>query len=81
MGKDIFSYPPSERKYVAVRRFILINGDDLFEKLLKHLDLTREEFTDKYGEQLIGNPTMFNKELVGIIKEGFKGTIIRGDKQ
>ncbi|MBR1749043.1 MAG: hypothetical protein IJ743_04515 [Bacilli bacterium] len=75
MSKNIFDYPPSERKYVAVRRFILINGKDIFEKLLKHLDLTREEFTNEYGEQLIGNPTMFNKEIVGIIKSGFKGSV------
>lgn len=79
--KDIFDYSPSQRKRVAVIRFHLIQGDDLFEKLLKRLDLTEEEFTNEYGEQLIGNPAMFNNEIVEIIKEGFKRRSIGGSKQ
>lgn len=79
--KDIFDYPPNQRKRVAVIRFRLIQGEDLFEKLLKRLDLTEEEFTNEYGEQLIGNPAMFNDEIVEIIKEAFKRRSIGGSKQ
>lgn len=73
MSKDIFDYPPVERKYVAVRRFIpTIGGEKMFNRLLKRLELTREEFTAEYGEQLIGNPAMFNHIMVEIICEDFR---------
>lgn len=77
MSRDIFDYPPVEQKYVAVRRFILtIGGEKFFNRLLNHLGLTREEFTLKYGEELIGNPSLFNKELIMIVSNDFKA--IRG---
>lgn len=68
--KDIFEFPPVERKYVAVRRFILtIGGETMFNKLLGKLELNREEFTREYGEKLIGDPGMFNQMMVDIIRE------------
>ena len=70
MSTDIFDYPPVERKYVAVRRFITtIGGEKMFNKLLGKLGLSREEFTMEYGERLIGNPAMFNQMMVDIIRE------------
>lgn len=71
--KDIFEFPPVERKYVAVRRFIItIGGEKMFNRLLEELNLTREEFTLEYGERLIGNPGMFNTKMVNIIREDLR---------
>lgn len=73
MSTNIFDYPPVERKYVAVRRFILsIGGEKMFNRLLRELNLTREEFTTEYGEKLIGNPGMFNHEISEMIREDFR---------
>lgn len=73
MSTNIFDYPPVERKYVAVRRFILsIGGEKMFNRLLRELNLTREEFTNEYGEKLIGNPGMFNHEISEMIREDFR---------
>ena len=73
MSTDIFDFPPVERKYVAVRRFIItIGGEKMFNRLLRELDITREEFTLEYGEKLIGNPAMFNTMMVNIIREDLR---------
>ncbi|MBO6274817.1 MAG: hypothetical protein J6M91_04645 [Methanobrevibacter sp.] len=73
MSTDIFDFPPVERKYVAVRRYIItIGGVVIFNKLLKHLDLTKDEFINLHGEELISNPALFNKEIVEIIQEDFR---------
>lgn len=73
MNSNIFEYPPVERKYVAVRRFIqAIGGENMFNRLLKRLNLTRKEFTDLYGEKLIGDPAMFNHEVVEMMCEDIR---------
>lgn len=73
MSTNIFEFPPVERKYVAVRRYIItIGGEKMFNKLLNELNLTREEFTEEYGESLIGNPNLFSKELAKIIRNEFR---------
>ncbi len=73
MSTSIFDFPPVERKYVAVRRFIItIGGEKMFNRLLRELDITREEFTLEYGEKLIGNPAMFNATMVDIIREDLR---------
>ena len=70
MRTNIFEFPPVERKYVAVRRYIItIGGEKMFNKLLNELNLTREEFTNEYGENLIGNPNLFSKELTKILRD------------
>ena len=69
MSKNIMSYPPVERKYVAVRHFIItIGGEKVFNELLTQLGLTRREFALEYGEKLIGDPGMFNKEISSILR-------------
>ena len=73
MSTDIFDFPPVERKYVAVRRFIItIGGEKIFNRLLCELQLTREEFTNEYGEKLIGNPAMFNSKIGDIIRDDLR---------
>ncbi len=64
MVRDIYDYPPVERPYVAVRRFKLVVGENLFNKLLKYLELDYGEFVKKYGEKLAGNPNCLNKDIV-----------------
>ena len=67
MTTPIHEYPPVEQKYVAVRRYKLSIGTSIFERLLERLELTEKEFTVEYGEKLIGNPALFNKEITDII--------------
>ena len=54
MTTPIHEYPPVEQKYVAVRRYKLSIGINVFERLLERLGLTEKEFTVEYGEKLIG---------------------------
>lgn len=68
MTTPIHEYPPVERKYVAVRRFKIIITPRLFKCLLDKLSLTEKEFALKYGEELIGNPSLFDKEVAEIIR-------------
>ena len=56
MTTSIFDYPPVERKYVAVRRYQNIYGEKIFDRLLKRLDLSRDEFVDEWGDRLVGDP-------------------------
>lgn len=66
--RNIYDYPPVQRKYVAVRRYIMtIGGLEVFNLLLKRLGLTRKEFIMEYGESLIGNPAPV--ELNRLIRE------------
>ena len=64
MVKDIFDYPPVERPYVAVRRFKLVMGEHLFNKLLKYLDLEYGGFVKEYGEKLVRDPNCLSKTIV-----------------
>lgn len=67
MTTPIHEYPPVEQKYVAVRRYKLSITPKVFEKLLERLELTEKEFALEYGEKLIGDPALFNKEVTDII--------------
>ena len=67
MTTPIHEYPPVEQKYVAVRRYKLSITPSVFEQLLERLELTEKEFTLEYGEKLIGDPALFNKEVTEII--------------
>lgn len=69
MTTPIHEYPPVEQKYVAVRRFKLSITQSVFEHLLERLELTEKEFVLEYGEKLIGNPALFNHEVVEILRE------------
>lgn len=73
MSTSIYDFPPVERKYVAVRRYKnTIGGEIIFKRLLEHLGLTETEFIQKYGDELIGNPTLFNHEIVMMVCESFR---------
>ena len=69
MTTPIHEYPPVEQKYVAVRRYKLSIGINVFERLLERLGLTEKEFVSEYGERLIGNPALFNHEVTEILRE------------
>ena len=64
MVKDIFDYPPVERPYVAVRRFQIVMGEHLFNKLLDYLDCDYGGFVNDYGEKLVVNPNYLSDVIV-----------------
>ena len=72
---SIFDYPPVERKYVAVRRYQNIHGERIFNRLLKRLDLSREEFVEEWGDRLVGDPAPgeLNDIIVDILVKSIRG--------
>lgn len=64
MTTPIWEYPPVERPYVAVRRFKLVMGEHLFNKLLTYLDLEYGSFVKEYGEKLVRDPNCLSKTIV-----------------
>lgn len=72
---SIFDYPPVERKYVAVRRYQNIYGEKIFNRLLKRLDLSRDEFVDEWGDRLVGDPAPgeLNDIIVDILVKSIRG--------
>ena len=53
---DIYTLPKNKRRAEAVRRFKLITGENVFERLLDYLELSQEEFTNEYGDKLVEAP-------------------------
>lgn len=72
MTTPIHEYPPCEQKYVAVRRFKITITPELFKRLLERLELTEKQFAEEYGEELIGNPALFNQEIADIVTKDFR---------
>ncbi len=70
--KDIYSYPIDERPRVAVARFKVVQGEFLFQKLLKHLNLDYEEFIQEYGEKLLANPNCLTETIVEMMTAEFR---------
>ncbi len=68
MVTPILDFPPVERKYVAVHRFKKTITPRLFYRLLESLELSEMEFVLEFGEQLIGNPALFNKEVAEFVR-------------
>ena len=53
----------------AVRRFKLVQGEWLFNRILKHLDMTEDEFTQEYGDKLEDDPTCLNDVIVEMMRK------------
>ena len=61
---SIYDLPADERRTEAVRRFKIITGENIFERLLDYLELSHEEFTNEYGDKLASNPNCCNSMIV-----------------
>lgn len=48
----------------AVETFKIVQGEWLFQKLLQHMELTEEEFTEKYEKELDKDCTCLNDVIV-----------------
>lgn len=68
---DIYTLPKNKRRAEAVRRFKLITGENVFERLLDYLELSQEEFTNEYGDKLVANPSCCNHLLVEMVRGTF----------
>lgn len=53
----------------AVTRFKLVQGEWLFNRILDHLNLTEEEFTTRYGDELEKDCTCLNGVIAEMIHE------------
>lgn len=74
---SIYDLPDDERRIEAVRRFKIITGENIFERLLDYLELSQKEFTKEYGDKLASNPNYCNPLIVdmcygNIMKRGYR---------
>lgn len=67
----IYTLPETERRIEAVRRFKVVTGENIFERLLDYLQLSQEEFTREYGDKLLANPSACNHLLVEMVRGSF----------
>ena len=56
----------------AVIRFKLVQGEFIFDKILNHLGLTEDEFTQEYGEKLEKDCNCLNSVIVEMMHENMK---------
>ena len=56
----------------SVRKFRIVQGEWLFEKILNHLNLTEDEFTREYGDKLEDDPTCLNHVVVEMMHNNMK---------
>ena len=52
----------------SVRKFRAIQGEWLFEKILHHLNMTEEEFTQEYSDKLDDDPTCLTPVVVEMMR-------------
>lgn len=64
---DLYDLPSEKRAKKGAIRYKLVLGEGLFNELLDHLNMTFEEFSKKYGEQLITNQNIVDDILVEMI--------------
>ena len=67
MNEDILNLPPRKRRMIAVQRFKHITGEYYWNRLLRYLDITEDEFIEKYGDELVSDPNACNHILVEML--------------
>ena len=65
--KDLYNLPPEKRAKKAAIRYKIVIGEGLFNELLDYLNMTFEEFSKEYGEQIISNQKIVDSILVEIL--------------
>lgn len=68
----IYDLPTDKRRIEAVRRFKIITGENIFERLLDYLELSYEEFINEYGDKLASNPNCCNSMIVDMCYRSIK---------
>ena len=53
----------------SVRRFKLVQGEWLFNRILDHLNINEEEFDKEYGDKLEDDPTCLNDVIVEMMRK------------
>lgn len=61
----------------AVIRFKLVQGEWLFDKILDYLNLSEEEFTKEYGEELEKDCNCLNSVIVEMMHKNIKRGLVR----
>lgn len=56
----------------AVSRFKLVQGEWLFDRILNYMDLTEEEFREKYEDALDKDCTCLNEVIGDMIYENMR---------